>query len=171
MTLHFFSAAFRPYDEVARQRAVDALPPIPADDAELQFILEEVRAVLGTPMAMLTIIDHEVQHMPIAIGVQPMTVSRAMAFCPHTMAEPDGVLCVPDLRADSRFSANPMVSGPMGIRYYAGASVMNGLDRVGALCGIDTRPGGPLSSAKRSTLGRLAQAVAAHIGAASRRLD
>lgn len=167
MTLQFFSAAFRPYDEAARQRAVDALPPIAADDAQMHAILERVQSILKTPMAMLTIIDGDVQRMPIAIGMERMTISRAITFCGHTIAEPDGMLCVPDLRADRRFRSNPMVVGEMGIRYYAGARVMWGGNPVGAICGIDTRPHGRLSLAQRTELAILAAAAAAGIAAHS----
>ena len=165
MTLHFFSAAFRPEDEAARQRAVEELPPILPADPVLQALLGEVCMVLRTPIAMLTLTDGDVQRIAGAVGVEPMELPRSVAFCAHTIAAPDGLMSVPDLRADPRFRANPLVvSGPQ-VRYYTGVAVRSGPFPIGALCGLDRRPHGPASFRQRAQLRRLALAVAERIGA------
>lgn len=168
MTLHFFSAAFRPEDEGGRQRAVDGLRPVAASDPVLQALVGEVSEVLRTPIAMLTLTDGAVQRIVSAIGIEPATLPRAIAFCSHTIAAPDGALSVPDLRADPRFRANPLVSGGPCVRHYTGVAVRSGPFAIGALCGLDHRPHGPASFRQRAQLRRLADAVAAHIGAVPR---
>ncbi len=166
MSLHFFSAAFRPDDEWDRQRALEGLPPIDAGDPVLRALLGEVCRLLNTPIAMLTLADGDIQRIVSAIGIEPMTLPRSVAFCAHTIAAPDGLLSVPDMQADPRFRANPLVSGGPRARHYTGAVVRSGPFAIGALCGVDLRPHGPASFRQRAELRRLADAVAVRIGAA-----
>jgi len=168
MTLHFFSAAFRPEDEGDRQRAVDGLPSIKTGDPVLRALLETTCELLRTPIAMITLADGDVQRIIDAVGIEPMSLPRSIAFCSHTIAASEGFLTVPDLRADPRFRANPLVSGGPCARHYTGATVRVGSLPVGALCGVDLRPHGPASFRQRAELGRLAIAVADRIGAATR---
>ncbi len=164
MSLHFFSAAFRPADEAERQRTVQGLAPIPADDPVLQELLESVRRVLRTPIAMLTLTDGDVQRMAGVLGMPPIELPRSIAFCSHTIATADGMLSVPDLQADPRFAANPIVSGGPRVRHYTGVAVRVGPFPVGALCGLDVRPHGPASFRQRAELRRLAEAAARRLG-------
>lgn len=164
MSLHFFSAAFRPADEAERQRTVQRLAPIPADDPVLQELLESVRRVLRTPIAMLTLTDGDVQRMAGVLGMPPIELPRSIAFCSHTIATADGMLSVPDLQADPRFAANPIVSGGPRVRHYTGVAVRVGPFPVGALCGLDVRPHGPASFRQRAELRRLAEAAARRLG-------
>lgn len=167
MSLHFFSAAFRPANEAQRQQTVQTIVPVPADDAVLREVLEETRRVLRTPIAMLTITDGDVQRIAGVLGMPAIEVPRAIAFCSHTIATADGLLSVPDLRADPRFAANPMVCGELGARHYTGAAVRVGPFPIGALCGVDFRPHGPASFRQRAELRRLAEAAGLRLGAAS----
>jgi GAF domain-containing protein len=169
MTLQFFSAAFRPEDESRRQGAVDALRPISPGDPVLHDLLGEVCMVLRTPIAMITLTDGDVQRMISAVGIEPIVLPRSIAFCSHTVAAPDGLLSVPDLLADPRFRANPLVAGGPCVRYYTGAVVRSGPFPIGALCGLDRRPHGPASFRQRTQLRRLADAAAERIGAQPRR--
>ena len=168
MTLHFFSAAFRPEDESRRQGAVDGLRSVSPSDPVLHELLGEVCMVLRTPIAMVTVTDGDVQRMISAVGIEPVVLPRSIAFCAHTSAAPDGLLSVPDLHADPRFRANPLVAGGPCVRYYTGAVVRSGPFPIGAVCGLDRRPHGPASFRQRAQLRKLADAVAEHIGAAPR---
>ncbi len=165
MTLHFFSAAFRPEDESRRQGAVDSLRVLAPNDPVLHELLGEVCTVLRTPIAMVTLTDGDVQRMISAVGIEPVVLPRSIAFCSHTVAAPDGLLSVPDLHADPRFRANPLVAGGPCVRYYTGAVVRSGPFPIGALCGLDRRPHGPASFRQRAQLRRLADTVAGYIGA------
>ena len=159
MSLHFFSAAFRPADEAERQQAVRGIAPIAADDPALHAVLEEARRVLRTPIAMLTLTDGDVQRIAGILGMPPVELPRSIAFCSHTIAMPDGMLSVPDLLLDPRFAANPIVCGGPHVRHYTGAAVRLGAFPVGALCGVDMRPHGPASFRQRAELRRLAEAA------------
>ncbi|WP_294254122.1 GAF domain-containing protein [uncultured Sphingomonas sp.] len=168
MTLHFFSAAFRPEDESRRQGAVDGLPVVSPSDPLLHELLGEVCMVLRTPIAMVTVTDGDVQRMISAVGIEPVVLPRSIAFCAHTIAAPGGLLSVPDLHADPRFRANPLVAGGPRVRYYTGAVVRSGPFPIGALCGLDRRPHGPASFRQRAQLRKLADAVADRIGVVPR---
>lgn len=165
MTLHFFSAAFRPEDESCRQNAVDRLRTVSPSDPVLHELLGETCMVLRTPIAMLTVTDGDVQRMLGAIGMEPVSLPRAIAFCSHTIATSDGLMSVPDLRADPRFRANPLVAGGPLVRHYTGVVVRSGPFPIGALCGLDRHPHGPASFRQRAQLRRLADAVAEHLNA------
>lgn len=168
MSLHFFSAAFRPTDEDQRQQVVQRIALVPADDAVLVALLEETRRVLRTPIAMLNLADGDVQRTAGVLGLPPMEVPRSIAFCSHTIATANGLLSVPDLQADPRFAANPLVCGGLRARYYTGVVVRLGPFAVGALCGIDLRPRSAASFRQRADLRRLAEAAALRLRAASR---
>ncbi|SFJ62597.1 GAF domain-containing protein [Sphingomonas sp. NFR04] len=169
MTLQFFSAAFRPEDESRRQGAVDSLRTVSPADPVLHELLGETCIVLRTPIAMVTLTDGDVQRVVSAVGMEPVALPRAIAFCSHTIAAPEGMLSVPDLQADPRFRANPLVAGGPHVRHYTGVVVRSGPFPIGALCGLDRRPHGPASFRQRAELRRLADAVADHLGALPRR--
>jgi len=126
MTLQFFSAAFRPENEMGRQQAVSRLPSISAADPVLHELLGEACMGLQTPIAMVTLTDGDVQRIVSAVGIEPMTLPRSVAFCSHTIAAADGSLSVPDLRVDPRFAANPLVLGGPCVRHYTGVVVRSG---------------------------------------------
>ena len=73
-------------------------------------------------------------------GVNAGGTSRKDAFCTYAILD-DEVLIVGNATQDVRFLQNPLVTGEMHIRFYAGAPliVRPGI-RLGTLCIIDTEP-------------------------------
>jgi GAF domain-containing protein len=73
-------------------------------------------------------------------GLAFREVPRDESFCGHAIygREP---LVVEDALLDGRFADNPHVTGPPGIRFYAGHPLIlaNG-SCVGTFCVLDTRP-------------------------------
>lgn len=74
-----------------------------------------------------------------SVGIEELGIAEHTAFM-ATAAAVGEPLIVPDLEADLRFAANPLVSGPPGLRFYAGIALADtqGIN-VGALCLLDTR--------------------------------
>ncbi|SDB60921.1 PAS domain S-box protein [Belnapia rosea] len=98
--------------------------------------------LLGTPMAMVSLIDETRQWFKARIGTDLREVPRELAFCDHTIrGGPDEVLVVPDLKADPRFASNPLVAGDPCLRFYAGAPLVGpGGEVLGTVSVLSSEP-------------------------------
>ncbi|WP_345247618.1 sensor domain-containing phosphodiesterase [Pigmentiphaga soli] len=143
---------------------------MPPNEAERQFRVQQLcltdstpdrafdRIVAMTaeyfeaPIALISILDEQRQWFRASVGLGVRQTPRRDAFCGYTILGRD-VLEVPDTAQDERFRDNPLVTGPPGIRFYAGMPLVteDGLG-LGSLCVIDTRPRPPLSARDRSML-------------------
>jgi diguanylate cyclase (GGDEF)-like protein/PAS domain S-box-containing protein len=129
-----------------------------------EAICETAARLLGTPMALLTMIGRHEQWHVARWGIDLPGMPRDHSFCTHAIAA--GVpMVVPDARVDARFAANPLVCDQPGIRFYAGVPLINDAGvALGALCVLDTRPRADLAADELELLGKLA-------GLATRALD
>ena len=93
------------------------------------------------PMAAISFVDKDRQWFKASVGLDVDETPRDVSFCAHAIMDPDGVLCVPDATKDPRFADNPLVTGSLGLRFYAGAPIMgpNG-HAMGTLCVLDRQP-------------------------------
>lgn len=116
--------------------------------------------LFSVPIALVTLVDRERQWFKAAIGfAQGDGTDRDTAFCSYAILDPTRPLVVEDARDDPRFASNPLVTGPQGIRFYAGAPVLDADGRaLGTLCILDTTPR-QLSPADVNTLCDLAFGV------------
>jgi diguanylate cyclase (GGDEF)-like protein/PAS domain S-box-containing protein len=128
------------------------------------------KQVCNVPIALVSLVDAERQWFKAKQGLEARQTPRDIAFCAHAILD-GGVMEVPDATLDPRFAVNPLVTGPPGIRFYAGAPIMlaDGL-RMGTLCVIDHQPR-ELSVLQRSLLSELAQAAAQALELRARTLD
>lgn len=155
----FYSPARRPNDEDDRQRAVDDSGFLAAGgDPTLAEIVREAADLFGTPMAAISIVDHDRQWFPVKIGLDADETSRAASFCAHAILEGPRVLAVADAAVDHRFAGNPLVlSGPQ-IRFYTGMPLIaDGGQPLGALCVLDHVRGEAPTDAQVAALGTLAR--------------
>jgi GAF domain-containing protein len=132
----FYSPAPRPDDEAQRQRAVDHSGFLAAGgDPALADIVREAAELFGTPMAAISIVDHDRQWFPAEFGIGASETPRTASFCAHAMLDPDRAMTVADAAADERFAGNPLVlSGPL-IRFYTGMPLIaDDGQPLGALC-------------------------------------
>lgn len=103
-------------------------------------ITASAASICDTPIAAITLLDEQRQWLKSSVGLDLKQTSRNIAFCDYTIrgAQP---FIVNDAAADPLFSDNPLVTGPPGLRFYAGCPLLsrNGY-ALGALAVMDTAP-------------------------------
>lgn len=131
-----------------------------ADEA-LDDLVWLASRICDTPIALLSLTDGQREWIRASVGLpaQAQSVGRGDAFCVHMLDDAE-VLEVEDARADERFSRNPFVVGPPGVRFYAGVPFhAPGGQRIGALCVVDAQVR-RLGASQREGLQRLARRAA-----------
>lgn len=118
---------------------LDSAPEESFDD-----IVRLAARLCETPVALVRLVAHDRQWFKARVGFPQCETELDRSICKFVLVEPD-LLVIPDLTCDARTATNPLVTGELGIRFYAGAPLrmMDGTV-LGSLCVIDTvpRPGG-----------------------------
>jgi diguanylate cyclase (GGDEF)-like protein/PAS domain S-box-containing protein len=152
-------APLRDNEEQAVQalRALDVLDSPP--EAQFDALARAASAVCGTPIALISLIDHHRQWFKANVGLPGASeTSRDVAFCAHAVCG-EGLFEVPDASTDPRFADHPDVVGGALIRAYAGVPLrLQGGEQVGTLCVVHHQAH-TLDAAQRQALECLAQAA------------
>jgi GAF domain-containing protein len=132
----------RKANEAVRQAAVDRTGIVKRrGEPILQHIVEQAARDYGVPVALISIVDRRREFFAARTGTDEDEIPRKNALCLHAVKCPGEPVIAIDARTDRRFAANPCVTGPPYVRFYAGVPL---LDRagyaLGALCVIDTKP-------------------------------
>lgn len=111
-------------------------------DPDLDGLTRLAAYVVGTPAAVINLVDATRQWQASAWGAEPGEVSRADSMCAHSILSRD-VTYVPDASLDATFADNPFVTGRIDtVRLYASAPLIAASGEVvGTLCGFDRQPG------------------------------
>jgi GAF domain-containing protein len=121
-----------------RETGIVSAPP----SREMADICERAKQHFGVAMALVTLIEKDIQIVRARAGTDLEQTPRSVAFCDVTIRS-DDVLVVADARQDPRFASNPLVTGEPFIRFYAGAPLVYLQQiRFGALCLLDPEPRG-----------------------------
>jgi PAS domain S-box-containing protein len=146
----------REAERLAALRSYDVLDTPP--EATFDRITRVAARLFGVPFALVTLVDEERQWMKSCYGIDLRETPREISFCAHTILSNE-VLVVPDATQDARFAQNPLVTGDLHIRFYAGAPLQDQEGHLlGALCLIDTVPR-QFEAPERETLQALADTV------------
>ena len=132
------------------------------DSPALIRVTDFAAALCATPVALVTVLEETDQVFLSRTGVAFDGTPRAISFCTHAI-QGDAMMQVEDATADPRFADNPLVTGDLHVRFYAGVPLIteDGV-ALGSLCVLDVepRPGG-LTSLQRQGLEVLADNVMA----------
>ncbi len=117
-------------------------------------------AICETPIALITILDKEINWFKSKVGTSIEKSEREISFCGHAILEPQQLFEVPNTLKDERFKDNPLAIAKEGaIRFYAGAPILDeeGLP-LGTLCVLDSKEH-HLTDAQKTALEALAKQV------------
>lgn len=129
----------------------------PAED-DFDDIVRLASEACGVPISLISLLDGERQWFKAKIGVDATETPISSSICAHAVQQ-HGVFEIEDATKDTRTAANPLVTGDMNLRFYAGVPLETpeGV-ALGALCVIDTKPH-KLTPAQAHTLKILARQV------------
>ena len=133
-----------------------------AAESTFDGLTELASTICETPISLISLVDETRQWFKSRHGLDSTETPRSHAFCAHALKD-EQLLIVEDALEDSRFHNNPLVSGNLNIRFYAGAPLLMADGAVlGTLCVIDTKPRG-LSDTQTTALSILRDAVVTQI--------
>ena len=137
---------------------LDTLPEQAFDDLTLL-----AAQICQVPIAVVSLVDENRQWFKSIIGLDAKETPRDVAFCAHSILNPEELLEVRDAQLDPRFADNPLVTAAPYIRFYAGAPLVapDGV-ALGTLCVIDCVPR-ELSTEQKTALRALSRTVIAQL--------
>ncbi|MEU1037873.1 GAF domain-containing SpoIIE family protein phosphatase [Streptomyces sp. NPDC005551] len=146
--------------EVARMAAVrryDILDTPP--DGAYDRVAALAARLFEVPVATVTIVDEDRIWFKAAHGLEGVSeIGRDPGLCASAVLRDDTTV-IPDTLLDPAACSNPLVTGPMGVRFYAAAPIITADGhRLGTVNVLDTRPR-EISEADASTLEDLAAVV------------
>ena len=129
-----------PADEAARLEALARYQILEAPEQDFDDLARMAAHVCGTPIALVSLLDAERERFKSRVGWDVTEAPRAISFCSHAIQGRE-LFVVKDAAADPRFAQNPLVLGPPGIRFYAGAPLLTPEGHaIGTLSVIDRAP-------------------------------
>lgn len=149
-----------PATEAARLEALRSYEVLDTEAEQCFDRLVQLAARLtGSPTAMVSLVDADRQWFKSRFGTEARQTPRDISFCTHAILTPDQPFLVADATRDPRFAESPLVTGPMGVRAYAGIPLVNPEGHaLGTLCVVSPEPR-RLTAEMIDTLQVLADAV------------
>jgi hypothetical protein len=139
---------------LAEFEAMDTLP-----EAIYDRIVHLASFICGTPIALISLVDESRQWFKARVGFDLEETPKSVSFCKDAISAGVDIFEIEDARLDSRFFANPLVTGSEKVVFYAGAPLRtpNGA-KLGTLCVIDHQAK-QLDSVQKRNLRALADQV------------
>ena len=118
--------------------------------------------LLHVPISMISLIDGDRQWFKASVGIGARETPIEESFCAYAVSDA-ATLVVPDATHDARFADFPNVLGDPGIRFYAGAPLINpeGI-ALGTICVIDREPR-RLDATGQRALEALSRQIVSHL--------
>lgn len=125
-------------ERLAALQRYDILDTLP--EQEFDDLTHLAAAISGSLIALISLVDQDRQWFKSKFGIDATETPRDISFCGHVVMNEE-TLVVSDATQDDRFADNPLVTGEVGIRFYAGTPLVTSDNYVlGTLCVIDRYP-------------------------------
>lgn len=123
--------------EAVRRYDILDTPP----DGAFDRVAAMAARLFDVPVASVTIVDTDRIWFKAAHGLDGVSeIGRDPGLCASAVLT-DDTLVIPDALRDSDACSNPLVAGPMGVRFYAGAPIITSDGyRLGTVNILDTKP-------------------------------
>jgi len=130
-----------PADEAQRLAALDSYAVLDtAPESVFDDLTSLAAGIAGTPVALISLVDATRQWFKSAHGISTPETPRNISVCSHAIVQ-STPLVIADARLDARFADNPLVTGDLHLRFYAGAQLIDSEGyALGTLCVIDREP-------------------------------
>ncbi len=152
--------AFIPENEEERLRTLNSykiLDTLPEEDYDA--IAKIASNICNTPIALISLVDKDRQWFKSNHGLEAKETPREIAFCAHSILNPDDLFIVNDASKDERFLDNPLTTEDPNVIFYAGAPLNTSEGQtIGTLCVIDNKPN-DLNETQKEALKLLANQV------------
>lgn len=109
-------------EALAAYDILGSLPETAFDD-----IAQIAARTCDAPIALVSLVGEHSQWFKSEVGVRIRETPREISFCAHAILQ-KGLFVVPDATLDERFSSNPLVTGELHARFYAGRSCVRPAD-------------------------------------------
>lgn len=161
-----------PNNEPQRLTAVRASQLLDtAPEVEFDVTTRIASHMFDLPIALVALMDSDRLWFKSRHGIALQELERKIAFCAHTILQPDALMVVEDLLLDARFDDNPLVHGEPHIRFYAGAPLRTADGLVlGTIAVLGMQPRA-FDDKERALLRDLSVSVMTAIEARSRALE
>lgn len=109
-------------------------------EAAFDDIARIASRICDVPIALVSLVESSRQWFKAEVGLGTRETPIDSSMCAYAILQSE-MLEVPDARLDPRFANNPLVTGDVGLRFYAGAVLRTSDGHpLGTACVIDKRP-------------------------------
>lgn len=143
-------------NDPVRLRALAALDEFDgAPDSDFDRLSRMAAHIFGAEIALVSLVGEQRQWVRSSFGTTAAEIGGEFSFAAQTLTA-SKALVVLDASLDERFKSHPQVLGSPNIRFYAGAPIVVGGERLGSLCVISTQPRADVDDQAIEQLGDIA---------------
>ena len=149
-----------PENEEERVQVLHSYDLLDADvDPVFDNIIQIAADVCDVEISVIALIDSDRQFFLARNNMKPRETPRVIAFCAHAILDPHTTFEIENATKDPRFKDNPLVTGEVGVRFYAAhpLTTQDGF-ALGGLCLIGKKPK-KLNKFQRNTIRNLAKII------------